>query len=110
MNLFVYNKVFDVFSAMDKDHDRRITFAEFHVGAPKFDVSGDKETFDSIDTNLGGVILFDEFCAFYARRFNPILFATHDKQVAAKPKKAVAPAKKPVDDKADIHTAKCEEL
>ena len=71
--LFYYNRVYHVFDKIDTDDDRRIDLAEFKAG---FAVLGlDKKhkpdaVFKEIDTNAGGIILFDEFCAWYATHGN----------------------------------------
>lgn len=67
--LFYYNRVYHVFDKIDTDDDRRIDLAEFKAG---FAVLGlDKKhkaetVFKEIDLNAGGIILFDEFCAWYS--------------------------------------------
>jgi hypothetical protein len=67
--LFYYNRVYHVFDKIDTDDDRRIDLPEFKAG---FAVLGlDKKhkadlVFKEIDLNAGGIILFDEFCAWYA--------------------------------------------
>jgi hypothetical protein len=70
--LFYYNRVYHVFDKIDTGDDRRIDFAEFKAG---FTVLGlDKKhkaesVFKTIDLNAGGVILFDEFCAWYSEHY-----------------------------------------
>ena len=67
--LFYYNRVYHVFDKIDTDDDRRIDLSEFKAG---FAVLGlDKKhkaevVFNTIDLNAGGIILFDEFCAWYS--------------------------------------------
>lgn len=69
--LFYYNRVYHVFDKIDTDDDRRIDLDEFKAG---FSVLGlDKkhkveQVFKEIDLNAGGIILFDEFCAWYSRQ------------------------------------------
>ncbi|CAG8518141.1 5625_t:CDS:2, partial [Ambispora gerdemannii] len=63
--LFYYNQLFKLFSQLDIDKDRRISFEEFKKGHELMGIHARtkkalKEAFDSIDTNLGGYILFDE--------------------------------------------------
>ena len=71
--LFYYNRVYHVFDKIDTDDDRRIDLAEFKAG---FAVLGlDKKhkpdaVFNTIDLNAGGIILFDEFCAWYSQYGN----------------------------------------
>eukprot|EP00977_Amphora_coffeiformis_P005531 scaffold1170_cov174-Amphora_coffeaeformis.AAC.15 len=61
-----YLQLWQMFSNMDDDSDRRVTFEEFEKGVAKLAEWGvttedPKAKFDEIDTNSGGVILFDEF-------------------------------------------------
>ena len=68
-----FNNLWEKFEEIDYDHDRRITFDEFKNMSKKLfetDLS-EKEAryiFDMIDINNGGMILFNEFCAFMVRR------------------------------------------
>ena len=68
-----FNSLWEEFEEIDYDHDRRITFEEFKNMSKKLfqtDLS-EKEArylFDMIDVNNGGMILFNEFCAFMVRR------------------------------------------
>ena len=68
-----FNKLWERFEEIDYDHDRRITFQEFKdMSGSLFDTKlSEKEArycFDLIDVNNGGMILFNEFCAFMVRR------------------------------------------
>lgn len=67
-NLFFFSMIWDIFDDMDIEDDRRIDGAEFQAGLRQmgFDLSPDdvKDAFDEIDANNGGMILFDEFCAY----------------------------------------------
>lgn len=56
----------EMFSSMDGNGDRRVTFDEFQAGVGKLaewgvTVDDPKAQFDKIDANGGGMILFDEF-------------------------------------------------
>jgi hypothetical protein len=67
-NLFVFNRLYHVFDKIDTDDDRRIDLTEFKRG---FDLLGLDKThkpdavFKAVDANGGGIILFDEFCAWF---------------------------------------------
>lgn len=61
-----YLQLWRMFSNMDDDNDRRMTYEEFEKGINKLiewgvTVEDPKAKFNEIDTNNGGVILFDEF-------------------------------------------------
>lgn len=61
-----YLELWQMFSGMDDDGDRRVTFEEFEKGVAKLGewgvtIEDPKAKFDEIDTNGGGMILFDEF-------------------------------------------------
>ncbi len=69
-NLFYFNRVYHVFDKIDSDDDRRIDKNEFKAGFPLLGLDKKKhpvdEVFAAIDANGGGIILFDEFCAWFA--------------------------------------------
>ena len=67
-NLFWYNRIYYTFHQIDADNDHRLSRDEFVCAFSILQLSASfKATavFDSIDTNQGGVILFDEFCAWF---------------------------------------------
>ncbi|CAG8597894.1 8291_t:CDS:2 [Dentiscutata erythropus] len=71
--LHYYNELYEIFQKLDVDHDKRITFEEFKKGHKLIKLQGLsdeelKEEFTKIDTNNGGLILFDEFCIYAAKR------------------------------------------
>jgi len=72
--LFYYQKVFHDFKVLDTNNDRRISLDEFVKGHEIAGITGKhtqaeyKKMFDSIDTNHGGYILFEEFCGFVAKQ------------------------------------------
>ncbi|CAG8566823.1 17384_t:CDS:2, partial [Dentiscutata heterogama] len=71
--LHYYNELYEIFQKLDVDHDRRITFEEFKKGHKLINLEGLsdeelKEEFNKIDINKGGLILFDEFCIYAAKR------------------------------------------
>lgn len=62
-----YLELWKTFSGMDDNNDRRVSFEEFEKSLDKLSEWGvstndPKKTFDEIDGNSGGMILFDEFC------------------------------------------------
>jgi Ca2+-binding EF-hand superfamily protein len=65
-----YNELWTRFSAADADTDRRLSRSEFAEAATALGVEEAEvdQVFDEIDTNRGGVVLFDEFCTWLAKR------------------------------------------
>lgn len=65
-NIYFYNKLWTYFDKIDTDGDARLTKEEFAGGAKHLGVKLSEEeiseAFNKIDTNSGGIILFDEFC------------------------------------------------
>eukprot|EP01117_Protostelium_nocturnum_P009908 TRINITY_DN352_c0_g1_i1.p1 TRINITY_DN352_c0_g1~~TRINITY_DN352_c0_g1_i1.p1 ORF type:complete len:188 (+),score=63.09 TRINITY_DN352_c0_g1_i1:24-587(+) len=72
--LFYYDKLWHDFQKLDVDHDRRVSLVEFEKGHEIAGLHGKhskadlKKAFDSIDTNHGGFILFEEFCNYVAKQ------------------------------------------
>lgn len=64
-----FQEIGDIFQELDTNNDHRVSFAEFKKG---FDLLGEgeldeeslQEEFNSIDTNHGGYVLFDEVRTF----------------------------------------------
>eukprot|EP00047_Mylnosiga_fluctuans_P011490 m.21728 g.21728 ORF g.21728 m.21728 type:complete len:179 (+) comp3660_c0_seq1:40-576(+) len=75
-NIFYFNRVFKVFDDIDKNDDRRLTLEEFTKGLPHLGLhlsaAEAKATFNEIDSNHGGFILFDEFCQWIANKHCPV--------------------------------------
>lgn len=75
LNMFWFNKLYEVFEHMDSDNDRRVDLQEFIKGMECLGLSLNqaeaKAEFDKIDTNHGGEVLFVEFCAYIRTRVNP---------------------------------------
>lgn len=73
-NLFYFNKIFWIFDQVDGD-DRRLTFQEFKkcltLCGAKVSTSQARQEFAQVDRNGGGIILFDEFCAYFASKSCP---------------------------------------
>jgi len=74
-NLFYFNKLFWVFEHADGDNDRRLTFQEFKRCLAICGVSASeaeaRKDFSTVDKNGGGIVLFDEFCAYFASKSCP---------------------------------------
>jgi Ca2+-binding EF-hand superfamily protein len=69
-----YFEYYQAFCRIDLDDDRRIDFTEFKKGIPslerwtKIDISNPQAIFNEIDTNGGGIILFDEFARWAIKK------------------------------------------
>lgn len=63
-----FNKVWYAFELLDSDSDRRLDFNEFQAGLKKVGLklpnAQARDEFDGMDTNDGGLVLFDEFCTW----------------------------------------------
>jgi Ca2+-binding EF-hand superfamily protein len=62
-----YLEYFEMFDQIDSNDDKKISLSEFKQALPLMEKWGVKlddaeKTFNSIDSNNGGSILFDEFC------------------------------------------------
>lgn len=62
-----YTNYWIVFDEVDSSKDHRISLEEFEKAVPSLKAQGikipdAKKAFSEIDTNQGGMILFDEFC------------------------------------------------
>jgi len=86
LNIFWFNKLWQVFDAMDGD-DRRIDAREFQQGMGKLGLQlSDSEAmqeFQQIDTNHGGKVLFVEFCAYIRKRVNPDAQSNFDADIVS---------------------------
>jgi len=75
VNLFYYNKLFWLFDQVDNDHDRRMDFKEFQwclsMCGVKMSEFKARSEFAKVDTNGGGIILFDEFCKYFTAKECP---------------------------------------
>ena len=70
-NLFYFNRLYHTFDKIDSDDDRRIDLAELKRGLALLKLEGKhkaEDVFREIDTNAGGIILFDEFCCWFAEK------------------------------------------
>jgi Ca2+-binding EF-hand superfamily protein len=69
--VYYYNELWKQFDAMDDDQDRRLDLAEFQkLYSQQVGMENDNPTqvFEEMDVNKGGYVLFDEFCAYMAKR------------------------------------------
>jgi len=74
VNLFYFNKLYWLFDQANGD-DRRMTFQEFKMcltlcSCQLSDAEAQRD-FQSCDKNGGGMILFDEFCHYFAQKACP---------------------------------------
>eukprot|EP00049_Salpingoeca_infusionum_P005323 m.90880 g.90880 ORF g.90880 m.90880 type:complete len:585 (+) comp12932_c0_seq1:94-1848(+) len=69
-NLFYFNKLWTVFDNIDTDDDRRIDLEEFKQGVAQVGLAMSSDeaqsAFDGLDSNDGGIVLFDEFVKWAA--------------------------------------------
>jgi Ca2+-binding EF-hand superfamily protein len=65
-----YNELWTKFESIDDDGDRRLTKSEFQQAATMVGLDDPDAVFEEIDSNDGGVVLFDEFCSWMAKREN----------------------------------------
>jgi Ca2+-binding EF-hand superfamily protein len=75
VNIVYFNKLWAVFDDIDTGDDRRVDLGEFISGCCHLNmnltVQEAEAAFDSIDTNGGGQVLFDEFCLWYRKTQMP---------------------------------------
>jgi Ca2+-binding EF-hand superfamily protein len=75
LNIFWFNKLWQVFEIIDSEHDRRISMSEFQQGMRSLGLNLNSQEamdeFNKMDTNHGGQVLFVEFCAYIRHRVNP---------------------------------------
>lgn len=73
-NLFYFNKIYWIFDEVNGD-DRRLTFPEFRkcltLCGCRMSHKEARHEFQIIDKNGGGMILFDEFCRYFAGKNCP---------------------------------------
>eukprot|EP00440_Ansanella_granifera_P009090 gb/GFBE01009848.1/.p1 GENE.gb/GFBE01009848.1/~~gb/GFBE01009848.1/.p1 ORF type:complete len:483 (+),score=139.73 gb/GFBE01009848.1/:1-1449(+) len=75
LNIFWFNKLWQIFDVVDTGDDRRIDAGEFTRGLSQLGLhlspQQAQEEFNKIDTNRGGQVLFVEFCAYVRHRVHP---------------------------------------
>jgi len=77
VNVFYFNKLFWLFENVEGDQDKKMNFAEFKrsltvAGVMKsMSESEAQNDFRKIDKIGGGVVLFDDFCAYFAAKMCP---------------------------------------
>jgi len=97
-NVVYFNKLWSVFGGIDTDGDRRLTYDEFTKGLALLGLGGygkdAHNIFNQLDTNRGGIILFDEFCKWVASVQCPVDAKVYDPTTMQSPMKATprAPA------------------
>ena len=73
--LVYFNQMWDKFAELDRDGDGRLDVNEFHDGAQMLGLdvtwAATVEEFGAMDEDGGGTVMFDEFCAWCARRGVP---------------------------------------
>lgn len=73
--LVYFNKLFWVFESCDGDRDRRLTYNEFkwclNTAGARMSENEIRSDFSKVDRNGGGIILFDEFCKYFAMKSCP---------------------------------------
>merc|ERR1712086_260937 len=120
LNLFYFNKLYQCFEQVDDDNDRRLDLKEFIAGLDRLGMSmSDKKAqaeFEDMDTNDGGIVLFDEFCIRYTKKVSPereIVDSTSQFVDARKKKRKKGKRKKhkgPEDAHPDYSSAKFDKL
>ncbi len=74
--IIYFDEMWAKFDEIDRDHDHRLTPAEFAQGCAMMGIqltrSAAAAEFAAMDENGGGFILFDEFCHWCARRQVPV--------------------------------------
>lgn len=85
LNIFWFNKLWQVFQVIDTGADRRIDVREFQAGLSQLGLHmSDQEAmqeFNRIDGNHGGQVLFVEFCAYIRKRVSPDASANFDADI-----------------------------
>ena len=71
-----FNELWHKFDTIDRDHDHRVSLSEFRLGCQhlglKISAGQAAEEFGRMDRDGGGFVIFDEFCAWCARRHAPV--------------------------------------
>mmetsp|Transcript_41377 Transcript_41377/g.74911 ORF Transcript_41377/g.74911 Transcript_41377/m.74911 type:complete len:485 (+) Transcript_41377:76-1530(+) len=75
LNIYWFNKLWQVFDVIDTGNDRRIDVNEFTRGISALGLQMSQSEaqleFSKVDSNHGGQVLFVEFCAYIRKRVNP---------------------------------------
>ena len=92
VNVFYFNKLFQLFNAVDADGDHRLDTGEFRAGIAMLELElspGDAAAaFAAMDADHSGKVLFDEFCVWYTDRVFPV------RTIATSTSKFLSPTKK----------------
>lgn len=85
LNIFWFNRLWQVFDAIDTGDDRRMDVNEFVGGMGKLGLhlsqQEAQQEFAKIDQNHGGQVLFVEFCAYVRKRVTPDCQPNFDKDI-----------------------------
>ena len=75
INLFYFNKLYQLFNAVDTDGDHRLDIREFRQGIAMLELElspgGAAAAFAAMDADHSGKVLFDEFCVWYTGKVFP---------------------------------------
>jgi len=86
-SILYFTKLWTLFEKIDTDTDRRLNFAELRAGINKLGMlskgKDPQDVFNQLDTNKGGLVLFDEFCKWVASVDCPISSNVYDPSAMA---------------------------
>lgn len=87
LNIFWFNRLWQIFEQIDTGADRRVDVREFVAGMNRLGLSLSeaeaKQEFAKIDGNGGGQVLFVEMCAYVRERVNPDAHAEFDADIVS---------------------------
>lgn len=87
LNIFWFNKLWQIFDQVDTGDDRRIDANEFVGAMGKMGLHMSQQEahaeFQKIDLNHGGQVLFVEFCAYIRKRVTPDCSPNFDKDIVS---------------------------
>jgi len=87
LNIFWFNRLWEIFEHVDGDHDRRVDAREFQGGMNALGLNMSpteaQQEFAKVDTNGGGQVLFVELCAYVRQRVNPDSHAEFDADIVS---------------------------
>lgn len=87
LNIFWFNKLWQIFDHIDTGDDRRIDINEFMAGMSKLGLNMSPQEaqaeFKKMDENGGGQVLFVELCGWVRNRVNPDAQAQFDADIVS---------------------------